>query len=157
MLEDGFHTLGWAVSRDGIGATSLPRGPGIRDGTTRVATNADTAGKDHGINAGKADADSVASMPLGRVDEETVANIGTVVGGEERKIVPGTAVQGMTRSHDQEKLDNQPEDVGRACQSATDDHRATVYPMAETICQACKIPGDAKPYREASSRDGSVW
>ena len=57
-----------------------------------------------GINAVKVAAEAVARMPLGRIDEETVANIGTFVGGEARNIVPGSVVlEGMARSHDQAK------------------------------------------------------
>ena len=61
-----------------------------------------------GINAVKVAAEAIAAMPLGRIDEETVANIGTITGGEARNIVPGeVTLQGMARSHDQEKLDAQ--------------------------------------------------
>ena len=47
-------------------------------------------------------------MPLGRIDEETVANIGTISGGEARTSFPARFYsQGMARSHDQAKLDDQ--------------------------------------------------
>ena len=45
-----------------------------------------------GINAVKVAAEAIAAMPLGRIDEETVANIGTITGGEARNIVPGEVV-----------------------------------------------------------------
>ena len=61
-----------------------------------------------GINAIKVAAEAIANMPLGRIDEETVANIGTIKGGEARNIVPGEVMMvGMARSHDQSKLDAQ--------------------------------------------------
>ena len=105
-----------------------------------------------GINAIKVAAEAVAAMPLGRIDEETVANIGTFVGGEARNIVPGTVVlEGMARSHDQVKLDRQLETMRQACQQAADDHGATVDFDAETIYQTYKIPEDAQPYREAAA------
>ena len=105
-----------------------------------------------GINAIKVAAEAVAAMPLGRIDEETVANIGTFVGGEARNIVPGTVVlEGMARSHDQAKLDRQLEAMRQACQQAADDHGATVEFAAETIYQTYKIAEDAQPYREAAA------
>jgi tripeptide aminopeptidase len=105
-----------------------------------------------GINAVKVAAEAVAAMPLGRIDEETVANIGTFVGGEARNIVPGTVVlEGMARSHDQGKLDRQLEAMRSACQRAADDHGATVDFEAETIYQTYKIAEDALPYREAAA------
>jgi tripeptide aminopeptidase len=105
-----------------------------------------------GINAVKVAAEAVAAMPLGRIDEETVANIGTFVGGEARNIVPGTVVlEGMARSHDQGKLDRQLEAMRIACQRAADDHGATVDFEAESIYQTYKIAEDAQPYLEAAA------
>ncbi len=105
-----------------------------------------------GIDAVKVAAQAVTTMQLGRIDEETVANIGTFVGGEARNIVPGSVVlEGMARSHDQVKLDRQLETMRQACQQAADDHGATVDFVAETIYQTYKIPEDAQPYREAAA------
>ena len=110
-----------------------------------------------GINAIKVAAEAVAAMPLGRIDEETVANIGTIAGGEARNIVPGTVVlEGMARSHDQGKLDRQLEAMRGACQQAADQNGATFDFDAETIYQTYKIPEDAQPYREAAEAIRSV-
>jgi tripeptide aminopeptidase len=90
-------------------------------------------------------------MQVGRIDEETVANLGTFVGGEARNLVPGSVVlEGMARSHDQGKLDRQLEAMRDACQQAADHHGATVDFAAETIYQTYKIAEDAQPYREAA-------
>lgn len=110
-----------------------------------------------GINAVKAAAQAVAAMPLGRIDEETVANIGTFAGGEARNIVPGTALlEGMARSHDQDKLDRQITVMREACQRAADDHGASVDFVAETIYQTYRIPEDAPPYRQAAAAIASL-
>lgn len=110
-----------------------------------------------GINAVQVAAEAVAGMPLGRIDEETVANIGTFTGGEARNIVPGTAVlEGMARSHDQGKLDRQLQAMRYACQLAADRHDATVDFGVETIYQTYKIAEDAVPYREAAAAIRSV-
>lgn len=105
-----------------------------------------------GISAVKVAAEAVVAMPLGRIDEETVANIGTVRGGEARNIVPGAAVlEGMARSHDPDKLDRQLEAMRSACDRAAAAHGATVHFDAEQIYQAYRISEDAQPYREAAA------
>jgi tripeptide aminopeptidase len=104
-----------------------------------------------GINAVKVAAEAIAAMPLGRIDEETVANIGTIKGGEARNIVPGEAVmEGMARSHDQEKLDAQLEAMERAFDEAAARHGASVEFVAEEIYRTYKIDPTAKPYRAAA-------
>ena len=91
-------------------------------------------------------------MPLGRIDEETVANIGTIQGGEARNIIPDTVVlEGMARSHDQDKLDRQLAAMRRRASSAADARGATVDFAAEEIYQTYRIAEDARPYREAAA------
>jgi len=105
-----------------------------------------------GISAVQVAAEAIASMRLGRIDEETVANIGTVQGGESRNIIPDTGVlQGMARSHDQDKLDRQLTTMRRACQRAADARAASVDFVAEEIYQTYRIAEDARPYREAAN------
>jgi tripeptide aminopeptidase len=104
-----------------------------------------------GINAVKVAAEAIAAMPLGRIDEETVANIGTITGGEARNVVPGSVVmEGMARSHDQSKLDAQIEAMRTAFDEAASRYGATVDFEAEEIYRTYKIAEDAQPYREAA-------
>jgi tripeptide aminopeptidase len=105
-----------------------------------------------GINAVRVAAEAVAAMPLGRIDDETVANIGTFVGGDARNIVPDHAVlQGMARSHDQEKLDAQLDAMRTACEQAAARHGAGLEFSSEEIYRTYKIDEDSPPYREAAS------
>jgi tripeptide aminopeptidase len=105
-----------------------------------------------GINALVVAAEAIAAMPLGRIDDETVANLGTVMGGEARNVVPGTVVlQGMARSHDQAKLDTQLHAMREACEMAARRHLASVDIVEEVIYQTYKIDEDAVPYREAAA------
>ncbi|MDT8316623.1 MAG: M20/M25/M40 family metallo-hydrolase [bacterium] len=61
-----------------------------------------------GISAIKLAAQAIAGMPLGRIDDETTANIGTIQGGTATNIVAGTVImEGEARSHNIEKLTNQ--------------------------------------------------
>ena len=105
-----------------------------------------------GISAVQVASDAVAAMQLGRIDEETVANIGTIQGGEARNVIPDTVVlQGMARSHDQDKLDRQLAAMRRACEQAAEARSAVVDFVEEEIYQTYKIAEDARPYREAAS------
>lgn len=104
-----------------------------------------------GVSAVVAAAQAVAAMPLGRIDPETVANIGTVHGGEARNVVPDVVVlEGMARSHDQAKLDAQLAAMRAACEQAARETGATVDFVAEEIYRTYRIDEDARPYREAA-------
>jgi tripeptide aminopeptidase len=104
-----------------------------------------------GINAVKVAGEAIAAMPLGRIDEETVANIGTITGGEARNIVPGEVVlDGMARSHDQQKLDAQLDAMRSAMTEAAERHGATFDFETEEIYRTYKIEESERPYREAA-------
>jgi tripeptide aminopeptidase len=60
---------------------------------------------ERGRSAIQAAAKAIAAMQLGRLDEETSANIGMISGGVGTNIVPDLCVvEGECRSHDDEKL-----------------------------------------------------
>lgn len=60
---------------------------------------------ENGINAIQVASKAVAALQLGRLDEETTCNIGTIKGGEATNIVPEfVEINGEARSHDVEKL-----------------------------------------------------
>ncbi|HEX5940398.1 MAG TPA: M20/M25/M40 family metallo-hydrolase, partial [Dehalococcoidia bacterium] len=104
-----------------------------------------------GINAVKVAAEAIANMPLGRIDEETVANIGTIEGGEARNIVPGEVkMAGMARSHDQAKLDAQVAVMEKAFAEAAGRYGAKVDFAAEEMYRTYKIEPHDRPYREAA-------
>ncbi len=110
-----------------------------------------------GISAVRTAALAIAGMPLGRIDEETVANIGTVTGGQARNIIPDLVVlEGMARSHDQGKLDRQLASMRTACEEAATSTGATVEFVAEEIYRTYKIDEDARPYREAAAAIRSI-
>jgi tripeptide aminopeptidase len=61
---------------------------------------------EEGLSAIAIAARAIAKMPLGRIDEETTANIGTIHGGLAANIVPNCVrLTGEARSHDATKLD----------------------------------------------------
>lgn len=63
---------------------------------------------EQGISAIKIAAEAIAAMRLGRIDEETTANIGVIEGGRATNIIPNfVLLKGEARSLDDEKLDAQ--------------------------------------------------
>jgi tripeptide aminopeptidase len=63
---------------------------------------------EEGRSAIAAAARAIAEMPLGRIDDETTANIGTIEGGSAANVVPDSCrLVGEARSHDERKLADQ--------------------------------------------------
>jgi len=80
-----------------------------------------------GINAIVVAAEAIAAMPLGRIDEETTANVGRIQGGTATNIVPDRVeMEGEARSHDESKLETQVQAMTEALKQATAQHGATV-------------------------------
>jgi tripeptide aminopeptidase len=80
-----------------------------------------------GINAIVVAAEAIAAMPLGRIDEETTANIGRIQGGTATNIIPDRAeMEGEARSHDERKLEAQVQAMTEALEEAARRHGATV-------------------------------
>ena len=76
-----------------------------------------------GINAIKVAAEGIAQMRLGRIDDETTANIGVVEGGMAVNIVPNQVIlKGEARSHSSEKLTAQTEHMQRCLDDAAARH-----------------------------------
>ncbi len=72
-----------------------------------------------GINAIKVAAEGIAPMQLGRIDDETTANLGVVEGGMAVNIVPNQVIlRGEARSHNPEKLTRQTEHMQRCLEEA---------------------------------------
>ncbi|TYO98714.1 tripeptide aminopeptidase [Geothermobacter ehrlichii] len=74
-----------------------------------------------GLSAIEVAARAIAAMPLGRIDEETTANIGTIEGGIARNIVPRTVrMEGEARSHSSRRLEEQTRAMLEAVERAAD-------------------------------------
>ena len=94
-------------TRIGSIVTSAPSAVRI---TATVRGKAAHAGvePEKGINSIAIASAAIASMKIGRIDEETTANIGIVTGGTATNIVPEeTVVKGEARSFSEKKLDRQ--------------------------------------------------
>jgi tripeptide aminopeptidase len=80
-----------------------------------------------GINAIRVAAEAIAAMPLGRIDEETTANVGVIHGGAATNIIPERVeLRGEARSHNQATLDAQIEAMSHALRDAAERHGATL-------------------------------
>ena len=82
---------------------------------------------ERGINAIVVASEAIAAMPLGRIDEETTANIGRIQGGMATNIVPDRVeVAGEARSRNEKKLEAQMQAMTDALKKAASRHGATV-------------------------------
>ncbi len=80
-----------------------------------------------GINAIVVAAEAIHNMRLGRLDEETTANIGIIKGGTARNIVPDRVeLTGEARSRRLARLETQTASMVEALQSAAHQHQTTV-------------------------------
>jgi tripeptide aminopeptidase len=81
------------------------------------------AAPEKGINAIQIAARAIANMDLGRIDEETTANMGIISGGKATNIVPDlVTVEGEVRSHDVNRLEEETKKIVAAFE-----HEVAVY------------------------------
>jgi tripeptide aminopeptidase len=124
---------------------------------------------ERGLSAIKIASEAIAAMRLGRIDNETTANLGLIEGGRALNIIPNhVTVRGEARSRDNTKLERQvahmiqcfEDAVARA--SVTLDGRifnASLEYSARTEYEAMSLPEDAPIVRkvvEAARRLGRV-
>ncbi|MBT9171342.1 MAG: Peptidase T [Actinobacteria bacterium] len=111
-----------------------------------------------GINAIAAAARAISQMKLGRIDEETTANVGVIKGGVARNVVPEECyVEGEARSHDPRKLADLTASMIDALQRACAEAGATFHPEVIREFEAFHVLEDQLPVRifqEACRRCG---
>ncbi|MEO6029014.1 MAG: M20/M25/M40 family metallo-hydrolase [Candidatus Binatia bacterium] len=108
---------------------------------------------ERGISAIKVAAEGIAAMRLGRIDDETTANIGIIAGGGAVNVVPNRVrLEGEARSHDARKLAAQCAHMQEALEEAAARHtivldgRQVAARIETTIEQsygALDVPDDA--------------
>lgn len=103
---------------------------------------------EEGISAIKIAAEAIAGMKLGRIDEETTANIGQIEGGMATNITPNLVVlKGEARSHSEEKLEAQTRHMTKCFEDAAAKYEVTV------AGKTTKASVEAHVVREYSSMD----
>ncbi|MDQ3806072.1 MAG: M20/M25/M40 family metallo-hydrolase [Acidobacteriota bacterium] len=80
-----------------------------------------------GISAIRIAAEGIAAMKLGRIDEETTANIGVIQGGAATNIITNlVTLRGEARSHDDAKLEAQTRHIIKCLEDAASKYEVTV-------------------------------
>lgn len=151
--------------------------PSAMSMTYTVAGKAAHAGvcPEEGINAIQACAAGVAAMDIGRIDDETTANIGLIEGGEATNIVaPRCIARGEARSHDEDKLAAQVEHMRQTMQEACEEAGAAVeieesrsysafsladdHPLVQAALKAAENLGiDGETLRGGGGSDANVF
>ena len=120
--------------------------------TARITGRAAHAGMEpeKGKNAIWIAARAIARMKLGRIDEETTANIGVIKGGHATNIVPEIAdIQGEARSLDSAKLEAQIKHMVECLERTAAESEATVQIKTEHEYQSYNISEDSPVVRNA--------
>jgi len=108
--------MGFILDGDGSPGRIVVRAPSQDSITATIIGRAAHAGiePEKGINAIYAAALGISQMRLGRIDEETTANIGEITGGKATNIVPDRVVlRGETRSLDDAKRERATAEICR--------------------------------------------
>lgn len=88
-------------------------------------------------------AEGLTNMKLGAIDEETLANIGIIKGGELTSIIPGSVtVAGEVRSFSKEKLDQQLNSMAEAMKQAAEKKGGKVHVTIEKKYSGFDIPSE---------------
>ena len=105
---------------------------------------------EEGRSAIAAAARAIADMRLGRLDEETTANVGTITGGVARNIVPDRCVfSAEARSHDEAKLAGVVQEMLDACAFAASLTSCEVKTEVERGFRGYRFRRDDEPVRLA--------
>ncbi|MHB9094924.1 MAG: M20/M25/M40 family metallo-hydrolase [Eubacteriales bacterium] len=102
--------MGFVLDCDGNAGTIIIKAPAqyrIKASVIGKAAHAGISPED-GVNAIFVASTAISNMKLGRLDDETTANIGVITGGKATNIIPDLVnIEGETRSIDPAKLEEQ--------------------------------------------------
>lgn len=103
---------------------------------------------ERGIHAIKAAAALVAAIPLGRVADDQVLNIGAIQGGGSTNVIPAqVTMRGEFRSFTAERLEELAERVVRLASAAVAEHGARLSVERKRLYAGYSLPDDAVPVR----------
>lgn len=103
LMDSTFGYILDSTETDGI----VTRAPAANKITLKIYGKAAHAGAEpeNGVDAIAVASKAICSLKIGRIDEETTCNLGTIKGGVATNIVPEfVEIHGEARSHDPEKL-----------------------------------------------------
>jgi len=100
---------------------------------------------DDGNSAIAAAATAIARMELGRIDEETTANVGLIAGGTSGNVVPGhCGIVAEARSLDADRAAAVAGEITEACAWGASEHGCDVDVRVEELFRGYQIPSDSK-------------
>jgi tripeptide aminopeptidase len=100
---------------------------------------------DDGNSAIAAAAEAIARMELGRLDEETTANVGLIGGGTSGNVVPGHCdLVAETRSLDTDRAAAVAGEITEACAWGASEHGCDVDVRVEEVFRGYRVPSDSK-------------
>jgi tripeptide aminopeptidase len=100
---------------------------------------------DDGNSAIAAAAEAIARMELGRIDDETTANVGLIGGGTSGNVVPGHCdIVAETRSLDADRAAAVAGEITEACAWGASEHGCDVDVRVEEVFRGYRIPNDSK-------------
>ncbi len=103
-----------------------------------------------GISAIAGAARAIAALKLGRIDEETTANVGVIQGGIIRNGVPATTTfLAECRSSNHDKAAQLAEEMTHTIRSNAETEGVSVEIKTDNLCQAVSIPEDSWTVRIA--------
>lgn len=151
--------MGFVLDSDGTPGKVITRAPSQDRIVATVIGRAAHAGinPEDGVNAIQAAAKAIANLPLGRIDEETTANIGVIRGGQATNIVPERVyLEGETRSLDNNKRRSLTEHICRTMTEQVEMAGARIKIEVEQIYSSFVLENDAKPVRLALQAAANV-
>lgn len=134
--------MGFVLDSGGPVGTIIYTAPTEVDVTIKIHGRAAHAGiePEKGINAIQVAGKILAELPLGRIDEETTANIGLIKGGSATNIVPDyLEMQGEVRSRNQDKLEETIKKMERVLDEISRSEKATCEIMKATMYKAFQL------------------
>jgi tripeptide aminopeptidase len=128
LLDSKFGYILDSTDTEGI----VTKAPGANKITIKIFGKAAHSGAEpeNGINAILVASKAISGLKLGRIDEETTCNLGTIKGGVATNIIPDfVEIHGEARSHDVEKL-----------KAVTDNIVSAFYTAAEKFNNGSDLP-----------------
>ncbi len=144
--------IGYAFDASGPFGTIIVAAPSHNMVYATIHGRAAHAGvaPEEGIDAIRVAAEAIGKMPLGRIDEETTANIGIIRGGIATNIIPDRVeLEGETRSRDERKLRRQTRAMTEGLEEAAKAYGAEVKTRVERAYNGFRLTEDDEVVRLA--------
>lgn len=109
---------------------------------------------DQGISAIEIAARAISAMPLGRIDEETTSNIGTIHGGHATNIVANRlSLRGEVRSHNRDKLSSYTQQIINAVEKEVEAASISLNGEIKKASMSLDLHEDFPPMRVSESAE----